>query len=58
MDHDFELASYERQATHIYNKEQLSRPVTYYASIRPANFAREEEARAKKAKAKAEKAAG
>ncbi|HEY71568.1 MAG TPA: 4Fe-4S binding protein [Anaerolineae bacterium] len=58
MDHDFELSSYDRQATHIYNKEQLSKPVSYYASIRPTNYAREEEARAAKAKSKAEKATG
>jgi NADH-quinone oxidoreductase subunit I len=58
MDHDFELSSYDRQSTHIYNKEQLSRPVSYYASIRPTNYAREEEARAAKAKSKAGKATG
>ncbi len=58
MDHDFELSSYDRQTAHIYNKEQLSKPVSYYASIRPTNYAREEEARAAKAKSKAEKAAG
>ncbi len=58
MDHDFELSSYDRQTAHIYNKERLSKPVSYYASIRPTNYAREEEARAAKAKSKAEKAAG
>ena len=49
MDHDFELASYDRFESHIRNKEMLSRPVDYYASIRPINYAREEVARAEKA---------
>ncbi|HEY61222.1 MAG TPA: 4Fe-4S binding protein [Anaerolineae bacterium] len=46
MDHDYELASYERT---IYNKEKLLKPVSYYASIRPRNYEREEKARAKAA---------
>jgi NADH-quinone oxidoreductase subunit I len=48
MDHDFELASYDRFENHIFNKEKLSKPVDYYASIRPRNYAREEIERAKK----------
>jgi NADH-quinone oxidoreductase subunit I len=42
MDHNYELASYDRTRQHIYDKERLSRPLSYYAAIRPANFAREE----------------
>ncbi len=43
-------------ATNIYDKEKLSKPASYYASIRPVNFAREEAARAEKeAKAAAAK---
>ncbi|MDH5605885.1 MAG: 4Fe-4S binding protein [Anaerolineae bacterium] len=64
MDHDYELASFDRHAKHIFNKERLSKPAEYYAGIRPENFGREEairlEKEAKKAaadKAKAEKAA-
>jgi NADH-quinone oxidoreductase subunit I len=61
MDHDYELASYDRHAYHIFNKERLSRPVEYYAEIRPDNYAREEairrEKEAKKAAAEAAKAA-
>ena len=57
MDHDYEIASYERASTHIYNKDKLSKPVSYYASIRPANYAREQEAKAAKEKAKQERAA-
>jgi NADH-quinone oxidoreductase subunit I len=49
MDHDYEIASYNRKAEHIYNKEKLSKPASYYASIRPTNFAMEEAARLEKA---------
>ncbi len=57
MDHDFEIASYDRTTAHIYDKDKLSKPVSYYASIRPTNFAREEAARAVEAAKKAAKAA-
>jgi NADH-quinone oxidoreductase subunit I len=53
MDHDYELSSFGRN---LLNKERLMRPVSYYASIRPKNNAREEAARAEKAAAKAAKA--
>jgi len=52
MDHDYELASYDRKTRHIYDKQRLSRPLSYYAAIRPANFAREEALRAEKESAK------
>ena len=52
MDHDYELASYDRFADHIFNKERLSKPVSYYESIRPTNFAFEEAVRAEKEAAK------
>jgi NADH-quinone oxidoreductase subunit I len=52
MDHDYELASYDRSADHIFNKERLSKPVSYYESIRPTNFAFEEAVRAEKEAAK------
>jgi NADH-quinone oxidoreductase subunit I len=45
MDHDYELAGYDRYQHNIYNKEKLSKPLSYYASIRPVNYAREEAAR-------------
>jgi len=54
MDHDFEIASYGRN---VYNMEKLLKPASYYQSIRPENFAREEEARREKEAAKAAKAA-
>ncbi|MCC7359712.1 MAG: 4Fe-4S binding protein [Anaerolineales bacterium] len=56
MDHDFELASFDRTTKHIFDKERLSRPVEYYASIRPVNYAREEAARAEEAAKKAARA--
>ena len=53
MDHDYELSVYNRPATNIYDKEKLSKPVSYYAEIRPTNYAREEAARAEAEAAKA-----
>jgi NADH-quinone oxidoreductase subunit I len=58
MDHDFELSVYDRQTHNIFNKEKLSKPVSYYATIRPSNYAREEAARAEKEAAKAAKKSG
>lgn len=56
MDHDYEIASYNRLKDNIYDLERLSHPLSYYASIRPVNFAREEAAR--KAKTAKKAAAG
>ena len=53
MDHDFEIASYDRMAHHIYNKEKLGKPAAYYAKIRPLNYNRQETARNEKEAAKA-----
>ncbi|HSA99924.1 MAG TPA: 4Fe-4S binding protein, partial [Anaerolineales bacterium] len=55
MDHDFELASLGRN---VYNMEKLLKPASYYKSIRPVNYARNEEERRAKEAAKAAKAAG
>lgn len=52
MDHDYEIASFDRMKQHAYNLEKLAKPVEYYASIRPVNFKAEEDARAAKAVAK------
>lgn len=57
MDHDYEISVYDRHTLNIYDKEKLSKPVSYYASIRPANYAREEAARAEAEAAKAAKKA-
>ena len=53
MDHDYELAVYDRYAHNIYDKQRLDKPVSYYADIRPTNYAREEAARAEAEAAKA-----
>ncbi len=58
MDHDYELATWDRLRDNIHDKERLSRPVSYYASIRPTNYASEEAARVAKEAAKAAKHAG
>lgn len=54
MDHDYEIASYRRN---VLNMEELLKSADYYASIRPENAAREDEARRAKEAAKAAKAA-
>jgi NADH-quinone oxidoreductase subunit I len=53
MDHDYEIASTDRYETNIFDKEKLSKPASYYASIRPVNYAAEETARKEKEAAKA-----
>jgi len=57
MDHDYELAVYDRHARNIHDKERLAKPASYYASIRPSNYKREETARAEAEAAKAAKKA-
>jgi NADH-quinone oxidoreductase subunit I len=56
MDHDFEIATFDRLGHNIYNKEKLSKPASYYSTIRPKNFAEEEIARAEKEARLAKKA--
>ena len=53
MDHDYELASYNRLIAHIYDKAKLMKPVSYYAEIRPLNYQQEEAIRAEKEAKKA-----
>ncbi len=53
MDHDYEIATYDRTATNIYDLEKLLKPASYYAEIRPRNFTREQEEKAAKEAAKA-----
>jgi NADH-quinone oxidoreductase subunit I len=58
MDHDYELASYDRTDAHIFDKDRLDKPVEYYAGICPTDYAAEEQARAAEvAKKAARKAA-
>ena len=37
MDHDYELASYDRTSHHIHDKERLSKPNSYWRSIAPTS---------------------
>jgi NADH-quinone oxidoreductase subunit I len=68
MNHDFELAAYDRYPQLVYDKAELTVPVEYYAALWPSQYAEEEAVRRKaeederakaeaKAKAEAEKAA-
>jgi len=58
MDHDYEIAVYDRHKHNIYDKDKLMKPLSYYASIRPENYAREEAARAEAQANKAARKAG
>jgi len=65
MDHDYELASYDRTSKHIYDKQKLSKEFRYWNSIAPTTAYEEMEARGGwehpdiiKERKKAEKAAG
>jgi NADH-quinone oxidoreductase subunit I len=53
MDHDYEIASYQRN---VFNLQKLLRPASYYQSIRPVNYQRNEDERKAKEAAKAAKA--
>jgi NADH-quinone oxidoreductase subunit I len=45
MDHDYELASYDRTSNHIYDKARLSKEFSYWKSIAPTTAVEEMEAR-------------
>jgi NADH-quinone oxidoreductase subunit I len=45
MDHDYELASYDRTSAHIYDKARLSKEFRYWQTIAPTTAAQEAEAR-------------
>jgi NADH-quinone oxidoreductase subunit I len=51
MNHDYELAVYDRYPQLVYDKEELTVPIEYYAALWPTQYAQEEIAR----KAKEEK---
>jgi len=44
MDHNYEISVYSRK-NNILNKDQLGKPLSYYASIRPSNVEYEEQAK-------------
>ena len=45
MDHDYELASYNRTTAHIHDKERLSKPISYWREIATNKAGAEEAAR-------------
>ena len=45
MDHDYELASYDRTTHHIYDKKKLSKELRYWKSIAPTTALEEMQAR-------------
>ena len=53
MDHDYELAVFDRLKNNIYDKEKLLKPAEYYQSIRPYNYQLQADARAEKEAKKA-----
>ncbi len=55
MDHDYELAVYDRREN-VYDLEKLLKPASYYKQIRPTQYAQKEAERLAKEKAKAAKA--
>ena len=56
MNHDFELAVYDRYPHLVYDKAELTVPVEYYAALWPTQYAEEERIRQEKAEADARKA--
>ena len=57
MNHDYELAVYDRFPGLIYNMTELTVPLEYYASIYPTQFVEEEARRAEEEAKKAKKPA-
>lgn len=55
MDHDYELATYERMEANIHHKDRLLKSASYYAGIRPASYAAELKAKEEEEAAKAER---
>ncbi len=53
MDHDYELADYDRTTHHIYDIEKLAKPLRYWERIAPSIAAAERQAREEKEAKKA-----
>jgi NADH-quinone oxidoreductase subunit I len=47
MDHDYEISVFNRLEHNIFDKDELGKPLSYYATIRPSNVAEEEQAKVK-----------
>ncbi len=56
MNHDYELAAFERYPRLIYDKEMLTVPIEYYARLWPVQYAEEEAIRAAEEEAKRKQA--
>jgi NADH-quinone oxidoreductase subunit I len=56
MNHDYELAVYDRYPQLVYDKEELTVPVEYYAALWPTQYAAEQEAATKAAEEERAKA--
>lgn len=57
MDHEYQLANYERHVSHIYDLQMLMKSTTYYSQIHPTDWTHEEADRKTKEAAKAKKQA-
>jgi NADH-quinone oxidoreductase subunit I len=55
MNHDYEISSYERHDSWVYDMQELLVSTTYYEETHPNDFRREEDARAAKAAKKSKK---
>lgn len=55
MDHDYELASFDRTTAHIHDKARLSKPLSYWRSIAPSRAEDERLVREAEANKKAKK---
>ena len=58
MDHDYEIASYDRTSHHVYNHEKLAKPLSYWQTIAPTRAEEERLAREAEAAAKAARKRG
>jgi NADH-quinone oxidoreductase subunit I len=57
MDHDYELAGYDRTTAHIHDKERLSKPISYWREIASMKAAAEAASREVSAASKGKKKA-
>ncbi len=55
MDHDYELSSYDRTTAHIFDKQKLSKPLSYWQEIAPTRAEAERLAREAKEVAKSKR---
>ncbi len=56
MDHNYALADYERDVSHIYDMDRLLKSASYYQEIRPTQYTEKAEQRRREAEEKKRKA--